>query len=309
MDTTFFLEKNVPIVLYGENDFAKRTFWHLRQCGYDVRGIVDQKYVISCKEEEMIKFSLGDLEIWEQVKECIVIICLRNGVIHEKVANSLYNIGIKKIIYLPMKVCNSLKYQGKCRIAYRHVQAFEYEKVGRVPYYNIEENPVMVIEKEDKWISFWCPEKYLHSSTIELINELVSERLKAAKPKLMVYADVAIEELMPYVELFKWLRGEKADVNIYLDAMGYTVKQEREKLLLDRKELYKIYEQALRYNIDFFLDAPAQVMWNTERGYFNVIDGMHRIQYLYSKGYQEMPVVVSLEDYRQFLKSMEDYEN
>lgn len=305
---TFSIEKNIPIFLYGENDFAKCTFSHLKQSGYDVKGIVDQKYENFCKEDE-IRFSLRDLENWVKVKECIVIICLKNGMIHEKVASNLYDIGIRKIIYLPMKVCNSFRYQGTLRKAYRYVQAFEYEKVGQVPYYSIEENPVMVIERDDKWISFWCPDKYLHSSTKEIINEGVPDRLKAAKQKLMVYADVAIEEIIPYVELFKWLRGEKADVNLYLDAMGYTVEQERKKLLLDRKELYKIYEQALCYNIGFFLDAPAQAVWNTEGGYFNVVDGMHRIQYLYSKGYREMPIAVSLEDYRQFLKCMEDYEN
>ena len=51
-------------------------------------------------------------------------------------------------------------------------------------------------------------------------------------------------------------------------------------------------EQSLRYNMQFFLDSPARCNWNV-KGYFNVQDGMHRIQYLYSKGYQEAPIVTN----------------
>lgn len=298
---TFFFTKDVPIMLYGENDFAMCTLLRLKQRGYNVRGIIDQKYDHSREEDGVMKCSLADLGDWKQLVECIIIICLKNGMIHEKVADSLYNMGVRKIIYLPMHSRNAIKERESCRAAWRHIWSFEYEKVGPVPYYSMEVSPVMVIESGKRWISFWCPSQYLRSATIGMIQKDVPESLKEAKAELKAYADVTIEEHKPYIELFEWLGGKKADINLYLKAMGRTTEQEREKLLLDRKELYIIYEQALHYDMAFFSDAPAQVSWNAG-GYFNVIDGMHRIQYLYKKGYREMPVIACREEYELFLK-------
>lgn len=200
-------EKNIPILLYGENDFAKYTFSFLKQSGYDVRGILDLRYDVSYKDGNVLRIALKDLENYEHLKECIVIICLKNGRIHQKVADSLFDIGIRKIIYLPMKICNSLRYQEKHRRVYQSIQAFEYEKVGWVPYFSVEEGSTIIIERQDKRISFWCPEEYIHSATVEMINEYVTEELKEAKSKLVVYADVAIKYHTPYIELFRFLGG------------------------------------------------------------------------------------------------------
>lgn len=267
MEKGFFLTKDVPILLYGENDFAKQTFWSLRENGYDVRGIVDQKYASAEITGEITGFALNDLACSTLVEECIVIICLQNGMLHEKVAATLYSMGMRKIIYLPMGICSSLKYQERCRRIYRLIRNFQYDKVGEVPCYRTEKNPVIVIEKEEEWVSFWCPVKYLRSATVELINAGVPERLQTAKPKLAEYANVTIEKHKPYIELFKWLSGKKADIDFYLEAMGRITEPEKKKLLLDRKKLYKVYEQAARYNMGFFLDAPAQAELNTGGGY------------------------------------------
>lgn len=188
-------------------------------------------------------------------------------------------------------------------IYYNKVQNFEYEKAGPIPYYEIEESPYIVIEREDKWISFWCPEKYIHSSTVKIINECV----KDASQMCYHYADLAVGMHKPYIELFRWLEGDqKADVALYLDVMGRTEEQDRAKMLLDRQKVYEIYEKAFHYNMGFFTDSPTRAKWIETENVFSVIDGWHRIQYLYHKGYHEMPILVRPEEYALFLKLKED---
>lgn len=224
---------------------------------------------------------------------------------HEKVARSLFQIGISKIIYLPMGINISLRKQELYRRAYQLVQRNEFEKIDKVPVYEIgSKTSLIIIDDREKEISFWCPIRFLRSATEAMIMNNVPGHLSSAKPILLEYADVEIGEHRPYIELFQYLQGKDVDADHYLAAMGRVTLASQEALLTDRRQLYVVYEQSLRYNMQFFLDSPARCSWNV-KGYFNVRDGMHRIQYLYSKGYREVPIVVSIEEWEQFLKQTE----
>lgn len=77
MGKTFFLDKNTPILLYGENAFAQNSFLCLQRNGYDIRGMIDLKYDASSQNGGMLRVALQDLANLSYVKECIVIICIK----------------------------------------------------------------------------------------------------------------------------------------------------------------------------------------------------------------------------------------
>lgn len=295
-----FKPNDLPILLYGENFFAKQTYRCLEENGYNVKGYIDQKY-LNKYEGEIIRIGPDNVKMLTgEGRDYIVIICLQNGLQHEKVAEILYSKGMDKIIYLPMSIGGTLREQEIYRRIYRSIQEFHYEEIEEVPVYSKMENELLLIIDKGKWgISFWCPMEYLHSSTAAMILNNAPEGSKKMKAKFLEYADVPIEEDRPYIELFKWLRGETADVDFYLTAMERLTEAEKRTLLADRKNLYDVYEQSFSYNMPFFMDSPARGVWNSE-GYFNILDGMHRVQYLYSKGYQKMPIITTAEEYQQF---------
>lgn len=296
-DAFFAFEPNgVAIYLYGENRFAKQTYSVLKNKSYNVRGYIDSKYPDYYIEKNIIKVGLNNIELLEKgMKNYIVIICLQNGMQHEKVAELLYQKGIQKIIYLPMGIKCALRKQEIYRRAYWLIQEFRYEEIKKLPLYNgNNDTPFIIIYQNKHEVSFWCPVKYLHSSTSQMIKHNVPDYLKNAIPKLLEYADVAVSDYKPYIELFKYLRGDAADIDSYLTTTGRISETEKEIFLTDRKHLYKVYEEAFCYNMLFFMDSPARAVWNTN-GYFNISDGMHRIQYLFSKGFTSMPIVVDLQ--------------
>ena len=54
--------------------------------------------------------------------------------------------------------------------------------------------------------------------------------------------------------------------------------------------------------MNFFTDSPSLCSWN-ESGHFNMYDGLHRALYLVSKGYKEVPIAVSREDFDKYILS------
>lgn len=302
----FKLCKTDAILLYGETPFAKETYARLQDMGYNVMGYIDQRYAGCFEGEGHIKTGLDGIDLLRGGKTgLVVIICLQNGMQHEKAAELLSHKGISRIIYLPMGLGSPLRAQELHRRAYRHMLEFRYEKIKEIPVYEADGKSLfIIIAHEEDEVSFWCPVRYLRSADVSMVEKSVPENLMTAKTKLIEYADVGIGEHRPYMELFKYLQGKDSDIDIYLTAMGRIMPDKKEELLADRKCLYKVYEQAFHYNMQFFADSPAKCIWN-KKGWFNVKDGMHRIQYLYSKGYREAPITVSTAEYEHFLRTLD----
>ncbi len=306
MDMDFYsiCPNGEPFLLYGENDFAKRTYKCLTEKGYCVKGYIDQKYSGYEEDQGIIRTDLKGVKKL-QGGGYVIIICLQNGMFHDSVAQALHDEGMQKIIYLPMQMNRSLYIQNMYRRVYQLVKAFQYESIDRIPFYRVKKNsPFIIIDEWGDKISFWCPVHYLYSANDSMIMQNMPKHLDTAKSKLLEYADVSIQMNRPYMELFKWLNGQNADIDLYLTFMGCITDKEKELLLEDRKKLYHIYEEAFHYNMSFFTTSPSCGIWNS-CGYFNMEDGKHRIHYLYSKGYRKMPVVVSIDDFEKFAEKYE----
>lgn len=73
---------------------------------------------------------------------------------------------------------------------------------------------------------------------------------------------------------------------------GYT----DEELIEKRFQEFKFMQQKLNSGMNFFIANPATAKWN-RKGYFNLIDGHHRVSFLYYSGLTRIPVQITKEAY------------
>ena len=66
-----------------------------------------------------------------------------------------------------------------------------------------------------------------------------------------------------------------------------------------RRELTKVFEDALKYDITFFTNTPATAYWGEE--FFIIQDGRHRTHFLISRGYDRVPIRVTIEDFEKYI--------
>lgn len=300
MKEYFTIEKSAEIWIYGYGALGQNCTKQLEQTGYYIRGYIDQRAKeLSCVCEKNI---LCPTELSSNMvsQEVIVIICLQNGLSHEKIAHNLYQSGINKLVYLPMEINKSLYLRQLLRRAYKEVmQGGDIENI-QIPRYDGKEclGEIVLIRENKKRVAFWCSTKLLHSAC--MYNE-DSKRWNVDLSFSGTFLDRPIAECQPYIELFQYLQGIKKDVSLYMQFQGRVKKEEQDTLLDDRKRLYQVYEKAFKYEQSFFADSPSMCKWN-DGGYFNVLDGMHRIFYLLSKGYDEVPIEVDKEDYDKYIR-------
>lgn len=286
---TFTLAKSIPVLIYGAGEQGRSICRRLTECGYLVQGFIDK----ACTKTALLdNIPIYPTSFFLREKNsflnCIIILSLQNGLQHEKTARYLSVEGFTKLIYLPMHIGQDLETRSILRKVYRNILNGAFNSIDKIPFYSDDSSSVITIEKTDRYTVFWCP-----------------------VDTLMITADgnapICVLESSPYTELIKYLQGEKANIDLYLDMQKRISRHSRDQLLEDRKELFQIYEQAFRYEQSFFTDSPAQVIWNPS-GWFQVLDGLHRIHFLLHKGYQAVPVYAANQDYLAFLQE-NNYKN
>lgn len=305
---SFSLSMDSNIVLYGAGYLGKSICKNLQDQGYSVWGFIDANADSIRFVEKISVYSVEDIKkkVLSGELDCnsIVIICLQNGLQHEIVANKMYLLGLENIIFLPMNLNICLTKQSVFRKCFRKVIRFQFEAIKNIPKYKISDNQdrFIVIDEDDDEIIFWCPVQYLKIATKAIIDTRMQKELVSGRNILYKYADLEIQSCAPYLELMKWLSGDKdADIDLYLDAMGRVGQFQRRKLLEDRKQLFEIYQHEYQYNMPFFMESPAMAVWNI-KGYFNVEDGVHRIHFLLNRGRREVPVLVKKSEFMLFLE-------
>lgn len=90
-------------------------------------------------------------------------------------------------------------------------------------------------------------------------------------------------------EYCKWFQGLFTTRNM---VSGFS-----DELLIERRyREFRMMQRELNKGMDFFIAHPATGEWN-ERGYFNLLDGHHRVSFLYYSGMTRMPVKIPQKDF------------
>ena len=284
--------RKINIFLYGDNLIAESLFKALNEQGFFVSGIIDKKYNDICLDESVKKYgdiifaSLDNLTDFKNIDyaNSLVIICLNNGMIHERVAEMLRTLHFKKIVYLPTDNKISIFDQEIMRNLFSDiVLEHNFSSVYKVPSFLPNNFPLMVIRRTAKYTSLLFPVSLLFT------NDLYED------PRFKVFEDKRITEFFPYFELFDYLECAKLHKypSSYLDIFtNYGTEDDKRKLLADRVSLFHLYEHNFISNFPFFLFSPALIDIRKD-GKPYVIDGYHRCIYLYKKGLKFIPVRIN----------------
>lgn len=301
MEKVFNLAEDSRILIYGCGNLGKNIADQLLNKKYNIVAFVDRNALQIVKWNDIPVISISKMKGIDELEDYVILVALNNGMSHDQVALDLYKHGARKIIYSPMYVRFNYEQRKVMRRIYRYLCNYDFELIKNVPLY-MENNvstgnsPVIDISKSGN-VSFWCAIENLRGVSEMTINQnLTEEYQEYARPILMQYQECKIQEFTPYINLFKWLRGENVDLDSYLRCTGRYQEKKRAVWLEDRKKLYEVYLDALRHDTTFFTDAPSPCIWNS-KGYFTFTEGLTRAFFLISEGYSEVPICVSKEDY------------
>ncbi|MFH5187558.1 methyltransferase domain-containing protein [Paenibacillus sp. TAB 01] len=106
-----------------------------------------------------------------------------------------------------------------------------------------------------------------------------------------------------YPELFDYLSGASENYpSAYLKLFKATSDSQAEKVLMMRKEFYDKQMSILQQGFSYYKEhtQPITVKYDKNRGFFSVIDGLHRATFLYSKGVRHIYAMMSLNDYNAY---------
>lgn len=208
---------------------------------------------------------------------------LQNGKNHEMIAGQLQCVGFDKILFLPSSFETTERKQ-MC-ILYNDFLDGAYDRLINVPC----AEAVVGGERKDRESFFSNGKCVIDFVPKDILYMGLKEDSLPCKAELHI----------PYRSLYEFLQGKKSDCVDYLKFMRVETKEEQQDLLCDRIALYDRYEYEYNLQTDFFVWSAARVSWNTN-GYFNIEDGHHRVIYLIHKGYQMIPVRMTMADYIQW---------
>ncbi len=307
----YTIAKNSKIVLYGAGLIGQQVRKVLKREGFFPTMFIDKRANELKEVDGLPVLSMKEFLNLTGASDTVVIVCLNNGNQQEMVAHQLFEEGLHKIVYLPMIMGLDAERRHFRRRCYSNVMQGNNISEQRCLYLTDDDfKPfgaidnaagVFLIAYTQKTVTFWCNCEVIRSCGAALYQKITARNGRDVSPLFLKYAEQSIREHTPYQELFKFLRGEENNIELYLAYMGQNSMEKRSMFLEDRKSLYIQFEQAFQYEPQFFTDSPSFGVWNSN-GYVNLIDGMHRAQYLLSKGRKEIPVRVIREDFNKIKK-------
>lgn len=298
MNKTRSLTKEVSFVLYGGGEVGSNCYKALKEQGYHVQAALDKNKSGEHIIEGLYTYKLGTEPTEIDKSECIIMICLANGMIHKTVADELYSLGYQYIVFLPMNYCIPDEQRRKLTRLYNCVlladsvmpECFvsDYSQYA-VPDMRAENS---IICKTSQNITAWMRLEMLFSESLEL--------WKGDKTKLHVkaqYKDKNIACAHPYETLFDFFALRSDSYDIYFDSRKEKKSpQEKERELVQREKLYRLFKKEYERGMAFFIESAPEVIWNP-RNYFNLVGGHHRVLYLLHEGHSLFPVKMQNDDF------------
>ena len=291
MDNQKKLTKEVSLVLYGGGEVGNNCYKCLKEQGYHVAAALDQNKSGEHVIEGIYTYKLGTEPVELDKSNCIVMICLANGMIHKAVADTLYRQGYSYIIFLPINHCIPDEQKRKLTKLYNYVLLADpamvkcavsgYEQYA-IPNMEIENS---IIRKTSQNITVWMRLEMLFSESLELWQGDKTKIYTKA-----IYKDKNIACGNPCEALFNYFALKEDSYDAYFDSKKVQKNQEeKEKELGQREALYRSFRREHEKGMDFFIEGAPEVVWNP-KNYCNLVGGHHRTLYLLHEGHNLFPV-------------------
>lgn len=292
----FFLQKNSKIIIYGAGERGMSLKEKLIERKFNVIGYFDQRKEL---KRDIPVYSLEYFDILDKDKSNIVVmISLSNGALHKKICKSLYYRGFFKLVFLPINYPSDFKIVKDMLNFYERItNGYEIDNRELATYSTFENLKFSVESSIIKEIG----DEVVVWMNYQIIYSLNSKEWKLDKNKILSdqwYHDKNIGMFLSYIVLMRCFNGDYENYGFYLRQFN----NEKEitdltKKLEEREKLFRIYKKELNFGMDFFkLSAPS--MERNAKGYFNLLDGHHRIIFLYIINYIFFPVKIKKKDFK-----------
>ena len=305
-----FTLRGKKVFLYGNIDFNHRTrdfFENVGNSGAIVCGIIDNNPEKHSDKPLCISFDTFCKTNTGEKDDYVFLLCFWSGDTAEKVAKELYDVGFCNLVFPPLDCCYDLYYSRLLRRFFNHLKHGMVLLDEKIPTYEEllqnrgTEKVIYCFSqnggKSTDNIEAWIPIEYIYSDNN--VN---------GSPRQVPFCDMSklnipISEYHDYIELYDFVIGEKKEYpSSYLKHNGTDLGRKPDELLRDRVKLYNQMKYWLKNDPSFFCDEPVSLRWNKKEGHFNIIDGTHRTSFLYCSGWNEIPAVMTILDYRDFME-------
>lgn len=302
---------STPILLYGYTKNAQDIANWLTQKSYHVKGYIDVRAEQIISDGRFPMYAPDYLDACGVERcEMVVILCFQNIMTQRKVAENLFEKGINKIIYLPDIGRGNYDMTSKMRQTYQKICLKESLVDCLIPTYNAmlnSRNSIRVVREFENDICILCPVQLIYSGMPYSKNFWQVRDIDIYKENVLMYADRSIVLDKLYSNFFDYMMTGKEDCDVYIEIFARMSNKNKDDYFRDRIELFELYEKEYENNINFFMETPAMAEWN-RGGYFNLVDGHHRVQYLYKKGHYFIPIIVSKKDYKLYVNDEKETE-
>ena len=295
----YTIQKEDPILLYGAATTGAILYGNLTDAGYRVAAFIDQR----AHEID----SYYGLPVWDPAAAgryaeqyaAVVIIAIKNVFEHERIAESLWNLGFEKIIFRPYRsVCGEeTETERMLNTAYDRI--ISREGIVNIPAcpavtgrerQTLKDHAVILDQGDYVTANIFAP--YVFTDYHE--NEEV------------LWGDIPCLGLLPHLGLFDLFNGNwNPD---YAEYMKYcrqaaeesggivTSKAWEASVYRNRMDVFNHMEYSWEHDRNFFVRNAVEGCYNP-KGYFNIRSGKHRITYLLAKGSRYLPLRIKKADY------------
>ena len=280
-----------PVVIYGAGERGQSIAKNMSEKGYNVIGYIDRR----ATQSEMC----GCLPVWscepENIRDYVLVISLQDGMKHREVAEYYFRRGITKIMMLPMNLQISICQRRLYRESYFAVVNGCIDELLQIPLYSSGQiKRPLIIDWKEATVAFWCPIKHIYMR--RSITSSFHDRLPMS--------ELPYHMIKEYYDLMLFLDGDETiNISAYLSWQSAITSEEQEIFLRNRREWFALCNEALKYDMGFFTDAPSYGVWDT--GGFVLPDGNHRSSFLAYRGYRKVPIYVSEKDFIKYLGYIE----
>lgn len=280
--------------------------------GFVVKGYIDRRAEeLRCNSTERIL--PVDTELGDKERDVLIILLLSVNS-HLQVAKEMNERGWKFILFMAVGNSYGDDYADEMRRMYNRLINLEFSNNFFVMEYTEKRNARdNILRTYPNRVVVFVPIDLLFTDTPEHILDvnmcMGGGIFKKAISDILRFSDKNIIRMRLYRDFFDSMLLGQSTAADYIKVYSTLSGREEHDYLREREATLNIWEEEyLRVGMSYFIDGAAEVCYNP-KGYFNILDGMHRLMYLIYKGNFNLPVAMSSADYIKFTQIYDIREN
>lgn len=292
--------KENEILIYGAGGLGRSMCKKLLEQGFRVLGYIDKNANIIC-ENSVYSIDESITRVSGKIDRVTVIICIHNALLHSDIAEELYHAGYNNILFIPFDEKFNIKHRRTMEERYSYFADEIYDNLYDIPQYStmlkysLSINDGVISRNQNK-ITVWMDISSIYTNV---------ELKKRGNEQTQKYGGVVIPALRPYINMFKYCASGYGDIEEYCIAFKSVQNtldiMDKMEFINDRLKLFKKLRAELDKGMEYFINSAAELKWDDEKHLFSVVEGHHRLIFLYLQHHRIVPVKISNSDFEKWV--------